>query len=532
MPDTESPSTTMTSKTATVRPPQGVVREPDKDTEIKDIASLLRTLTEVAAKGPLGIENDDCYKEQLSQIQKVSEENITKIVAKHEESMQKKATRAIFDPAEEFNSVDPPNSFGNEEISDATNKEIREWMKDNRNLGPKWPTANMVLQKMCAVHEKHPEISESAWRERLVSMFPDAKQRETMEWYRQKKVPASTYFPQMLKTYKSHMSKSEAQMELNKVVTNMSSNSITVLENIEKYVRLIEIDPEQHLYTCRNEANRYMTLYAGPAMSETLILAYNMKVDKSFRTYIEVAKQFENKIREEHEKMMESNTKKVRQVTEGTNDSESSTSVQQTKVEQQQPRACHICGSQNHLMRDCTKRQQANMRYQPRLCALHPNGFHSDGDCRNQQEDFCTHPQHVGRAKHSNQACSLQRRCKMHGGAHLERDCQQQQNRQQYPGQQQNQQQQQRSFGQQQRPFRQQQRPNNNQQRYGGNYGQQNSQGFQQQQPFTQQQKYQQRQQQWGQAPVAQTNQVQLDRIQQQVEQLVETSRSFRQENQ
>ena len=63
MPETEGES-------SKAKATQGVAREPDKDTDITTLTTLLQTLTEVAAKGSLAPENDERYKEQLSQIQK------------------------------------------------------------------------------------------------------------------------------------------------------------------------------------------------------------------------------------------------------------------------------------------------------------------------------------------------------------------------------------------------------------------------------------------------------------------------------
>ena len=516
--------------------------------QISDMPSLFRVLTEVLSKGPAPSQDDERYKKQLDALKKVTEDDISGIISKHEDAVHRKATKAIYDPSEEVLTVEPPEVFGTEEIDEATNREIREWIKDNRNMGSGWPTVHMVFQKMVAVHNKcQRRISEEAWRNRLISMFTEAKQRETMEWFRQKDVPARKYFPQMLKSFKSHMTKSEAQLELNKVVTNMKAEPIGVLEKIEQYVRLTEVDPEQHLQTCRNEATRYLTLYSGPAMSETILLSYNMKGDDSFRSYIQVAKQFESKIREEHEKLMEANTKRVRQVEDGSESRSDQTAwVRQTQAGQEKTcftcskpghfsrecpqkgkedqRKCHKCGGAGHLIKDCRK------------CSLHPTASHSDEECRDQKNDPCTHPAHVGKAKHGNKACYLQIMCRIHGN-HLQKDCRQQGNSQ---GRQQGQQPfRNRQYGQQQyqqnRNYHQgyqgfQNAPQYRNTQQWGN-GQQNG-GFQQNQQQQQQnQQNQQNQKVFGQqqgqtgSQKAHTNQVQLEQlnqIQKQVGQLVE----------
>ena len=162
--------------------------------QISDMPTLLRVITEVLGKGSSPSPDDERYKRQLEALQKITENEVTNIITKQEQGVQRKATKAIYDPSEELLSVHPPTSFGTGDIDEATNREIREWIKDNRNMGNGWPTVHMVLQKMVAVHAKNPNISEEAWRDRLISMFSDAKQRETMEWFRQNKVEAEKYF--------------------------------------------------------------------------------------------------------------------------------------------------------------------------------------------------------------------------------------------------------------------------------------------------------------------------------------------------
>ena len=190
-------------------------------------------------------------------------------------------------------------------------------------------------------------------------------------------------------------------MELNKVVTNMKAEPIGVLENIEHFVRLTEVDPEQHLQTCRNEATRYMTLYAGPAMSETILLSYNMKGDDSFRSYIQVTKQFETKIKEEHEKLNEANTRRVRRVEEESEESsERTAAVRQTQVKQEEKK-CYRCQKPGHLIKDCPQKAQENKKacYQCgktdhlarecKQCLLHPTASHKNEECKEQQADPC-----------------------------------------------------------------------------------------------------------------------------------------------
>ena len=432
MPDTQNENTQSTSR-----------ESQSMDDSINSLPSLLRVVTEVLGKGPKPENDDERYKKQLEILRKTTEQDITNIIKQHEDAVHKKAARAIFDPADELISVHPPTTFGTEDIDETTNREIREWVKDNKNMGNGWPTPHMIFEKMVSVHEKHPNISEEAWRQRLISMFPDPKMRETMEWFRKNKVPAEKYFPHMLKTFKSHMSRSEAQMQLNSVVTNMKANPIEVLEKIEQYVMVTEIDPNQVLQVCRNEAIRYLTLYAGPAMSETILIAYNGKRDDSFRTYIQVAKQFETKIKEEHDKIVDANTKKVRQVGEDSDtSSETTVEVRQAQASQEQ-RTCHKCKKPGHFIRDCPQKNDEYKKkcYQCGLddhiakhcnrCPLHPTSGHTSEDCKTQQADPCTHPAHIGKARHGNAACKLQMMCQTHGN-HLQKDCRQQGPNQQF----------------------------------------------------------------------------------------------------
>ena len=115
---------------------QSTSREgPNMDDTIHDMPSLLRVLTEVLSKGHKPDQDDERYKRQLAILQKTSEADINNIIKKQEEEVHKKATWVIFDPADKLLTVQPPTSFGTEDIDEATNRDIREWVKDNRNMG-------------------------------------------------------------------------------------------------------------------------------------------------------------------------------------------------------------------------------------------------------------------------------------------------------------------------------------------------------------------------------------------------------------
>ena len=265
-----------------------------------------------------------------------------------------------------------------------------------------------------------------------------------------------------------------------------------------------------------------------------------------------MAKQFETKIKEEHDKMIEANTRRVRKVDEESEESYGTTAaVRQTQAKQEE-KTCYRCNKPGHIIKDCPQKPPENKKAcykcnstqhlarECKQCTLHPTASHSNEECRDQQADPCTHPAHVGRARHGNKACNLQKMCQIHGN-HLQKDCRQQGGNQQYQqGRQQfkNQQYNQRGY-QQQQGFQQRfQRFQKPQQGYQQNKSYQPWPPGQQAQQFQQNQQQQNQQQQGafrqgnngqqqnnGQKQVAHTNQVQLDQlnlIQQQVTQLVD----------
>ena len=331
------------------------------------------------APKPETVQNDPLLKRQLEMIHSVTETDVDDIVAAHDQQLLARVRNKVYDPGEELNTVAPPTRFGNRDFTDAEVAVTRDFMRDwKRNEN--FPTIEMLLNWMVRYHKQlGNQISEDCWRRRLMAMLKKTEQIRAMDWHVNKSTPFSQIFPQMLSKFKSHESKSEARTRLSLIVTNTDNDPYFVLQNIEKLVCIIEDDPDKYLDSAIGEAHRYLCSYADPPTAELVKIAYNLRHNKSFSTFIDAYKTFDKTIRDARaRKLREKATKAVAGspadcqggasycpdahtdygeaggYTYGYPPTEYTEYVQQTQAAPAwRYKTCFGCGSPSHLVRDC-----------------------------------------------------------------------------------------------------------------------------------------------------------------------------------
>ena len=149
---------------AIIAPPvEGIaVAKPDMGQMLTAMTSVLsRTVPrEALADNPL-------LQQQLALLTGVTTNDVDDVVRSHEQSIVDRFRAQVYDPANEFNLVLPPQRFGTEDFSREELAHCRDYMKDFRG-SDRYPSIEMLLQFLVSYHHQLGEkISQSAWRHRL-----------------------------------------------------------------------------------------------------------------------------------------------------------------------------------------------------------------------------------------------------------------------------------------------------------------------------------------------------------------------------
>jgi hypothetical protein len=441
--------------------------QPEEEMETPELATMLLKLGAMVTKidekvNPDGQGMDATYTGMVADLRKMKKGDFSKMMDNHKQELLNEAR--VLDSEKDIPAVIPPHRFGQQDFTEEHEKHLRNWRTGitNRSSDPKLPTIESVLRKMVNFHKAYNYVfSEDAWRQQLL-MLLNLECKKDMEFYDKTGLPSSQYFPYLLTQHRSDVTQSEARALLQRATIDMEADPLATLIQIRDLVKRTDSNPLTYLDTCLQEADRYLRMYCGSAVSSLIRVAYNQRAIKNFQNFIDAAKDFNETIEEGHDKI-KGRTKKARQVEVAAKEGSSSTGseytahVNQLQQEGQmnpqipqppgqqgtptnkfQPqgtrgggadqKVCFKCNQPGHFRRECPVKDKPRpnpntpSRNQRPSCALHPQANHSNANCQVQKNDpCCLHPG----AGHGNMVCKRQQQpCWTHPGAnHSQGEC-------------------------------------------------------------------------------------------------------------
>ena len=130
-------------------PVEGIVAaKPDMGQMLKAMTSVLsRTVPRDALDG------NPLLQQQLALLPGVNTNDVDDVVKYHEQSIVDRFRAQVYDPAQEFNCVVPPQRFGTEEFSREELAHCRDYMKDFRG-SDRYPSIEMLFQFLVSYHQQ------------------------------------------------------------------------------------------------------------------------------------------------------------------------------------------------------------------------------------------------------------------------------------------------------------------------------------------------------------------------------------------